>query len=1027
MDRFKRLSRVLLATLVFLTPGLVRAQDDKGPGCTYQLTPTSTTVLPAGKSDFIGVLTDQGCAWIAEASQPWITITSGDSGTGPGTISYTVAANTGPQRMAQITVADQVFQVTQFDGCEYDLQPPTQNFPTGGGTGNILVQTAGNCSWTAETSDQWISITSGSSGTGPGTVGFSVASNDGNQRNGFINIAGIQYAVTQDSGCNFELTPTSSSFGSGSASSSFSVTTEPQCSWTATTEESWIIVTNGEGRQGSGTLSFSIGTNSGPERVGTISVNGTLFTITQADGCSYSLSPSIATISADAAQGTFMINTNNGCQWTVQSNAPWLSIVSATSGSGPAEVTYAAQENTGPPRVGTITAAGRTFTVNQSDGCVYFATPTNLQFEPEGGDGEVSVVTGSSCEWQPLAGVNWITVTDTETQFGPGTFGFDVEENLGPPRNGSITVETEVIFVQQADGCVYPLVPTEADYPAPGGSGSFDVNTQAGCDWTARTDDLWISITSGGSGEGPGTVDYTVAANTLDQPRTGTIEVEDSVFTITQDEACLYTVDPVARQVPVEAGEASFDVGADEACFWMAVADVNWLTVTENETGFGPATVMYEFDTNEGPARQGTITVVNAIHTVTQEDSCEYDVDPLAESFEWEGDDGTVDVSTAELCPWTAESNDSWIVITDGENGTGDGTVEYTVAENTGPARTGSLTVAGETVVIDQNERPLSAEFARLGLVGAFGYTDLTNYEIAGHTKGVDNQEFMLPDTKTGSTTYAVLEMLSVNSSGEVTGIADMRVEDIDGMPVEMRELPVAGRISYRGRNQESIFPKAQSTEGELTMLSVVNARAKVSLSGRSDDRLWQLRARGSEKNTQFFTDDTRTGIIGQEGFTVKLSTKAPSARGRAEAVVRGWVPEDGEVVFSRDLFQPFDEKLKRWTADAVLLTPFSPFVPVAGGTSSIGTKWYDPVRDRPGRIRIRSLNGDARVSGSGLLFTTFDEAAMDGFIPDDLQSFLQKVRIATRGAREQISIDWDDSLLVPIPPPAEQPTEPAP
>ena len=194
-------------------------------------------------------------------------------------------------------------------------------------------------------------------------------------------------------------------------------------------------------------------------------------------------------------------------------------------------------------------------------------------------------------------------------------------ENLGPPRNASITVETEVIFVQQANGCVYPLVPATADFPAPGGSDSFEVNAQAGCDWTAETDDLWITITSGASGEGPGTVNYTVAVNPTDQPRTGTIEVEDSVFTITQDEACLYLLDPVARQVPVEAGMATFGVDTDEACFWTAVSNVSWLTVTENETGFGAATVKYEFEANEGPARQGTITVVNATHTVTQEDS----------------------------------------------------------------------------------------------------------------------------------------------------------------------------------------------------------------------------------------------------------------------------------------------------------------------------------------------------------------------------------------------------------------------
>ena len=54
---------------------------------------------------------------------------------------------------------------------------------------------------------------------------------------------------------------------------------------------------------------------------------------------------------------------------------------------------------------------------------------------------------------------------------------------------------------------------------------------------------------------------------------------------------------------------------------------------------------------------------------------------------------------------WTATSNDSWITITSGNNGTGAGTVSYTVAANTtGSHRKGTLTVAGSTITIRQSK-----------------------------------------------------------------------------------------------------------------------------------------------------------------------------------------------------------------------------------------------------------------------------------------------------------------------------------
>jgi hypothetical protein len=72
--------------------------------------------------------------------------------------------------------------------------------------------------------------------------------------------------------------------------------------------------------------------------------------------------------------------------------------------------------------------------------------------------------------------------------------------------------------------------------------------------------------------------------------------------------------------------------------------------------------------------------------------------------FKEAGGSGTVNVSTGSTCAWTARSNDSWITITAGASGTGNGRVRFTVAPNNGKKRNGSLTVAGDNVKVEQEE-----------------------------------------------------------------------------------------------------------------------------------------------------------------------------------------------------------------------------------------------------------------------------------------------------------------------------------
>jgi hypothetical protein len=253
--------------------------------CIYSLSPTNNNVNAGGGSGSVGVTCGNGaCPWTATNNNTWITVTSGSSGTGNGTVGYSVAANTGPARNGTITIGGQTFTVSQANGCTYSISPTSNNIGAGGGSGSVGV-TCGNgaCPWTATSNNAWITVTSGGSGTGNGTVGYSVAANTGPARNGTITIGGQTFTVSQVNGCTYSISPTNAYLPFASTNGTVNVTaSNSACSWTASTTDDWITVTDGSSGTGNGTVSYSVAVNQGSSgRVGTISIAGQTFTIYQ--------------------------------------------------------------------------------------------------------------------------------------------------------------------------------------------------------------------------------------------------------------------------------------------------------------------------------------------------------------------------------------------------------------------------------------------------------------------------------------------------------------------------------------------------------------------------------------------------------------------------------------------------------------------------------------------------------------------------------------------------------------------------
>jgi hypothetical protein len=356
------------ATHTISTPATNTAYAATFAPCSFAISPAGQTVSSAGGVGSVSVTAPAGCAWTATSNDPWITITTGASGSGNGVVGYSVAADAGVQRIGTMTIAGQTFTVTQTLVCEYAISPAGQTIGATGGAGTLNVAAGAGCAWTAVSGASWITITGGGSGSGNGAVSYSVAANAGPARTGVITAAGLTFTITQGTNCSYAITPTSRTSSATTLTGSASVTAGTGCTWTASSNAPWITLTSGATGTAKGTVKYALPANVGPQRVGTITIAGLTFTLTQNSGCAFTINPISKSFPAGGGVGTVVVSaTDAACPWTAKSNnTSWITVTAGASGTGGGTVTYSVKARTGTTsRTGSMTIAGKKFTVTQ--------------------------------------------------------------------------------------------------------------------------------------------------------------------------------------------------------------------------------------------------------------------------------------------------------------------------------------------------------------------------------------------------------------------------------------------------------------------------------------------------------------------------------------------------------------------------------------------------------------------------------------------------------------------------------------
>jgi uncharacterized protein (TIGR03437 family) len=507
--------------------------------------------------------------------------------------------------------------------CSYSINPTGQSFVAAGGTGSVAVMAGSGCGWTATSNAAWISVTSGASGNGNGTVNYSVAVNSGAARSGTITIAGQTFTVTQ--GCTDTVisSPPASQAVCPASPVSFSVTAtgagtlsyqwrKNTISIPGATGSTFTIPSAVAGDAGAYSVVVTGACDSVTSSAVTLTINSAPSVTTQSVNQSVTVGGS-ATFTA-AASGVPAASV----QWQVSTDGVSFSNVSGATSTTLTLSNVTLAQNGNRYRAvftnscGTATSNPATLNVNcpainlspttlrdGSTGAPYSETLT-----ANGGVGtyRFSLSAGALPAGLSLSTAGVLSGTPTQS----GTFNLTI---TAQDANNCPGVRAYTLLV----ACAFDISPKSQSFGASGGDGGASVLTGGGCSWTAVSNAAWITVTGGANGTGNGSVGYSVAANTGTSQRVGTMTIAGLTFTVTQ-------AGVNSNPVPVISSLSPSSIAAGSAAFVLTVNGSNFvggsvvrLNGNDRQTNFISASQLTAQipATDLAAASSAQITVVN--------------------------------------------------------------------------------------------------------------------------------------------------------------------------------------------------------------------------------------------------------------------------------------------------------------------------------------------------------------------------------------------------------------------------------
>jgi hypothetical protein len=380
---------------------------------------------------------------------------------------------------------------------------------------------------------------------------------------------------------------------------------------------------------------------------------------------------------------------------------------------------YSVTANPGDERTGKIAVTAGTvtdtFTVTQAPESISLsptsATPTSAAQTLTG-----PIVTTSYGSWTAAAddGDTWITDVTASGNTGE-TVGYAVTENpsSATTRTGKIIItsgdHTATFTVTQGKAeTTLSLSPTSAT-PAATAQSNIDGPTVTTnySGWTAVTADTWITGVTA-EGTSGGSVKYSVTANPSSAgTRAGKITVsangKSADFTLTQAAAATTLTHTPTSATHTATAQSNIDGPTVTTNYsgWTAATTDTWISgVTASGTTGGSVKYSVAANPSSAGTRAGKITISangESVDFSISQAAAEttLSLSPTSTTLTAGTAQSNIDgpTVTTNYSGWTAESKSDWITGVTASGSTG-GKVSYTVAANTGAARSGTITVS---------------------------------------------------------------------------------------------------------------------------------------------------------------------------------------------------------------------------------------------------------------------------------------------------------------------------------------------
>ena len=524
----------------------------------------------AGNFD-ITVFSDE--SWTVFDTISWITVSPM---TGTDTMSITIFydENFGSSRVGFIDIVGNITGAkatltVQQDGVPnfYLLvDPPNQTAPPSGQSGYLATVTS-NVSWTASTSEGWITVNNGS-GANNGNFTFDVAENtDNDSRTGIItiidddgNTSNETIKVVQAGQSEEYLTVDPDNKQVDASGTTFTATIKSNIEWVFETETDWLHW-NGSGTgSGNSTLPIICDPNTEPDgRTGIITISGIgstvndeIITVVQ-DGSTGSylvVSPKIKKFSPNPGNAQFNIISN--VEWSISNINSWITITSDTTGINNGGFSISCSNNDSEQaREGDIlilsneASSVNVHIIQAGKTGSYLAVDPDIKTILSQGETFTAQVY-SNVTWVANSSNDWIIISNSSLKNSrKSSFEIIVDMNSSEQsRTGKVIVsgdgveDDEIIITQFGKSehfiQVNPLTPNVSFE-----SGNIQLEVVSNISWQVTNNDNWISKIDPSNGTGTQFVTVSYNKNEQGNPRQAqisfTAEDKNIIVTLTQD------------------------------------------------------------------------------------------------------------------------------------------------------------------------------------------------------------------------------------------------------------------------------------------------------------------------------------------------------------------------------------------------------------------------------------------------------------------------------------------------------------